>query len=153
MQFEGSGRFLGEDRTRKLFRSFGGGQPLSHPKCYGGGMKRKSKPVFLNRIPDGLDPKLFPPERLFYWLTRPRNPVLASETPIVNMFIEGMLKGDPVPFIYMGGSIPGAPRSVHVSLVFQHEPKGRIYITGYCPERSANRTFALNMIMVIHAWN
>ena len=56
-------------------------------------------------------------------------------------------------FIYVGGSKPGSPRTVNVSLVFQHEPEGRIYVSGYCRERAANRVFALDLIMVIHAWN
>jgi hypothetical protein len=101
----------------------------------------------------GLDPKLFPPERLFYWLARPRNPVLSSDDPLAMMFIESMLAGKPVEFIYVGGSKPGSPRKVIVSLVFQHEPEGRIYVAGYCPERAANRVFALDLVMVIHAWN
>ena len=101
----------------------------------------------------GLDPKLFPPEQLFYWLARPRNPVLASDDPMARMFIEGMLKGEAVEFIYLGGSTPGSLRKVSISLVFQHEPEGRIYVSGYCPERSANRVFARDLIMVVHAWN
>jgi hypothetical protein len=48
---------------------------------------------------------------------------------------------------------PGSPRRVNVSLVFQHEPHGRVYVPGYCPERSAHRVFALDLIMMIHAWN
>jgi len=112
---------------------------------------RNCSPSDLIRI--GLDPKLFPPERLFRWLVRPRNPVLATEDPLANTFIEAMLKNEPVEFIYVGGSKPGSPRKVNVSLVFQHEPEGRIYVAGYCPERSANRVFALDLIMVIHARN
>ena len=101
----------------------------------------------------GLDPKLFPPERLFYWLIKPRNPVLASENPLTKMFIEGMLTGEPVDFIYVGGSKPGSRRKVNVSLVFQHEPDGRVYVAGYCEEREANRVFALDLVMVLSAWN
>jgi hypothetical protein len=101
----------------------------------------------------GLDPKILPPERLFYWLIKPRNPVLASNDPLARMFIEGMLKNESVEFIYIGGSKPGSPRRVNVSLVFQHEPEGRIYVAGYCPERGANRVFALDLIMVLCAWN
>ncbi len=71
-----------------------------------------------------MDPKLFPPETLFYWLTLPHNPVFASEDPLTRMLIEAMLKNEPVEFIYVGGSKPGSPRRVNVSLVFQHEPAG-----------------------------
>ena len=99
----------------------------------------------------GLNTKLFPPETLFYWMALPRNPVLASHDPLARMFIEGMLTGELVEFIYIGGSKPGSPRRVNVSLVFQHQPEGRIYVSGYCPERAANRVFALDLIMVIHA--
>ena len=101
----------------------------------------------------GLDPKLFPNEKLFYWTARPRNPILACNDDLANMFIEAMVTGEPVKFIYFGGSTPGATRSVKVFLVFQHDPEGRVYVSGYCPERSANRVFSLDLIMVIHAWN
>jgi predicted DNA-binding transcriptional regulator YafY len=104
-------------------------------------------------LKSGLDPKLFPSEKLFYWLAQARNPILASDDPLTNMFIEAMLTGEPVEFIYVGGSKPGCPRKVNVSLVFHHESGGRIYVAGYCPERSSNRVFALDLIMVIHARN
>ena len=72
---------------------------------------------------------------------------------LATMFIEAMVTGEPVQFIYCGGSKPGTTRSVKVALVFQHEPKGRVYVSGYCPERSANRVFSLDLIMVIYGWN
>ncbi|MGO8699594.1 MAG: hypothetical protein ACLQVY_17985 [Limisphaerales bacterium] len=46
-----------------------------------------------------------------------------------------MLKNEPVEFA-------GSPRRVNVSLMFQHEPEGRIYVSGFCRERAAIRTFA-----------
>jgi len=104
-------------------------------------------------IGPGLDPKQFPPEKLFYWLARPRNPVLASDDPLARMFIQAMLRNEPVEFIYVGGSKPGSYRRVNVALVFQHEPEGRIYVTGYCRERAAIRVFALDLVMVVHTWN
>ncbi len=104
-------------------------------------------------IPIGLDPKLFPSERLFYWLTKPRNPVLASSDPLTLMFIQAWLTTEPVEFIYLGGSKPGSSRKIQVSLVFQHEEEGRIYVTGYCADRKANRVFAMDLIMTIYAWN
>jgi len=57
------------------------------------------------------------------------------------------------PFHVHGRNEAGTTRSVNVSLVFQHEPARRIYVSGYCPERTANRVFALDLIMAIHAWN
>jgi predicted DNA-binding transcriptional regulator YafY len=42
---------------------------------------------------------------------------------------------------------------VNVSLVFQLEEEGRIYVAGYCREREANRVFALDLVMVVHVWN
>ena len=129
------------------------GQPLSNRRCQTQGMKYKRKIMRPDLIQPGIDPKLFPSEKLFYWLSRPRNPLLACNDPLANMFIEGMLTGEPVEFIYVSGSKPGCPRSVNVSLVFQHEPEGRIYVAGYCPERSANRVFALDLIMVVHTRN
>jgi predicted DNA-binding transcriptional regulator YafY len=112
----------------------------------------------IRRISDGsLSPKLkpsqFPNERLFSWLLQARLPVLASEDPLVTMFIQGMLTGERVDFIYVGGSQPGLPRAISVSFVFQHSEHGRIYIAGYCHLRSANRVFALDLAMVIHSWN
>ena len=72
----------------------------------------------------GLAGKLLLSESLFYCLIQPRNPVLASNGPLARMFIEGMLTGEPVEFIYIGGSKPGSPRSVSGSLVFHHEAEG-----------------------------
>jgi len=113
--------------------------------CHAVGMNNK-------RSFPGLNPKLFQSERLLDWLARPRTPVLVCSDDLANRFIEAMLTGEPVDFVYIGGSQSGSPRSVKVSLVFQHEPAGRVYISGYCPERSANRVFALDLIMVIGAW-
>jgi predicted DNA-binding transcriptional regulator YafY len=64
-----------------------------------------------------------------------------------------MMTGESVQFVYVGGSEPGMTRSVKVSLVFQHEPQGRVYVSGYCPEREANRVFCLDLIMVVEVWN
>jgi|SRR5581483_1352886 len=125
---------------------------MSQSLCYSPGMKTK-RTIPAALIGPNLDPKSFPKQRLFEWIAQPRNPVLSSNDPLLKMFIRGMLAGKKVDFIYVGGSTPGLPRSVHVSLVFQHEPHGRVYIAGYCPERAANRVYALDLIMVIHAWN
>ena len=113
-------------------------------------MKYKQNISRPDLIKSGLHPKLFPSGKLFLWLPRPRHPVLACNDDLANMFIEAMLTGSPVKFIYTAGSKPGAARSVIVSLVFQHDPEGRLYVSGYCPERSANRVFALDLIVVIH---
>jgi predicted DNA-binding transcriptional regulator YafY len=69
------------------------------------------------------------------------------------MFIRAMVMGEAVQFVYFGGSEPGRTRSVKVSFVFQHSPEGRVYVSGYCPEREANRVFSLDLIMVVYGWN
>lgn len=129
------------------------GQHLSNRPCYGLCMKRQSMILGSKQTAAGFDPALFPSEKLFYWLARPRNPVLVSNEPLTMMFIEAMLTGESVEFTYIGASKARIYRRVNVSLVFQHEPEGRTYISGYCPERSANRVFALDLIMGIHARN
>jgi hypothetical protein len=131
------------------------GQPLSNRARYARGhMKNIRKNSLLRHLlQPGLDPQFFPNEKLLYWTARPRNPMLACHDDLANMFIQAMLTGEAVEFIYCGGSKPGATRTVKVSLVFQHEPAGRVYVSGYCPERSANRVFSLDLIMVIHARN
>jgi hypothetical protein len=116
-------------------------------------MKNRQYYLLRHLLEPGLDPKLFPNEKLFYWNARPRHPVLACPDNLANMFIRAMITGELVKFIYVGGSRPGATRSIKVSLVFQHDPEGRVYVAGYCPERAANRVFSLDLIMVIHAWN
>ncbi|MGP8202109.1 MAG: hypothetical protein ACLQU4_21690 [Limisphaerales bacterium] len=116
-------------------------------------MKNIRNTLLRHLLKPGLDPKLFPSEKLLYWIARPRNPVLACNDDLTNMFIEAMVTGEAVEFVYFGGSKPGTTRSLKVSLVFQHEPEGRVYVSGYCPERSGNRVFSLDLIMVIHAWN
>jgi predicted DNA-binding transcriptional regulator YafY len=104
-------------------------------------------------IKNGLDPEVLPGDELLHWLTQARHPVLACPDKLATLFIEAMLTGESVEFIYIGGTTPGNLRTVKVSLVFQHEPKGRIYVSGFCLGRSAHRVFALDLIMVIHAWN
>ena len=104
-------------------------------------------------LQSGLDPKFYPSEKLFYWLAQVRHPIMASEDAMTRMFIEAMLTGEPVDFIYVGGSKPGSARTVNVSLVFHHESASRIYVAGYCPERACNRVFALDLIMVVHSRN
>jgi hypothetical protein len=126
---------------------------LSNPRCYAGGMKNIRNSSCCDLIVADLNPKLFLRGTLFYWLVRPRHPILASDDPLARLFIQAMLMGEPVEFIYIGGSKPGSARKIHVSLVFQHELKGRIYVSGYCFERAAHRVFALDLIMVIHAGN
>jgi hypothetical protein len=96
----------------------------------------------------GIDPKLFPRERLFYWLVQPRIPVVASDNPLVTLFIRGMLSGEKVTFVYAGGSMPGAPRTINVSLVFRHPTESGIYIAGYCHSRAANRIFRIDLAMI-----
>jgi hypothetical protein len=115
-------------------------------------MKTNTRQSSLFLKPD-FDPKQFPPERLFYWLAQPRHPVFASPDPMTKMFIEAMFQSKTTQFIYCGGSTPGLSRSIDVSLVFQHEAEGRIYVAGFCHSRQSNRIFALDMIMVIHAKN
>jgi hypothetical protein len=111
-------------------------------------MKNRRNLLLRHLLKPSLDPQEFPSEKLFYWIARPRNLVLACNDDQANMFIQAMETGEAVQFVYLGESEPGRTRSVKVSLVFQHEPEGRVYVSGYCPERSANRVFSL-LIMVI----
>jgi hypothetical protein len=85
---------------------------------------------------------------LHYWLVQARIPIVASNDPLVAHFIEGMLTGEKVTFVYVGGSMPGAPRTISVSLVFRHKTTGGIYIAGYCHARAANRVFRTDLAMV-----
>ena len=100
-----------------------------------------------------VDPQEFSSTQLYEWLSRPRIPVLKSNDPLTRVFIESMVTENSAQFIYVGGSKPGSARSIRVSLVFQHEVGGRIYIAGYCEERRSNRIFALDLSMIIHAWS
>jgi hypothetical protein len=64
------------------------------------------------------------------------------------MFIEGMLNNKPVDFIYIGGSKPGSPRTVNVSLVFQLEEEGRVYVAGYCKNGGlTNRRWRSSLVL------
>lgn len=101
----------------------------------------------------GLHPSKFQSEALLFWTARPRNPLLECHDDLATMFIEAMVTGEAVQFIYCGSSEPGAVRSLKIALVFQHDLKGRVYVSGYCPERGANRVFSLDLTMVVHVWN
>jgi len=85
---------------------------------------------------------------LHYWLVQPRIPIVASNDPLVAHFIQGMFTGEQITFVYVGGSRPGAPRTISVSLVFRHKTTGGIYIAGYCHDRAANRVFRTDLAMV-----
>jgi hypothetical protein len=69
------------------------------------------------------------------------------------MFIQSMVTGEQVDLMYVEGSTPGLPRKINLSLVFQHQTEGGIYVAGYCHSRAANRIFRIDLAMVIHAWN
>lgn len=101
----------------------------------------------------GLDPKLFPSEKLFDWLIQARHPIWASDEPLIRMFLKGVITGEACRFIYMGGSTPGKERVIRPSMVFCHRKEGRIYIAGFCSDRHANRVFAADLILGAHAWN
>jgi hypothetical protein len=110
----------------------------------------KSEPKLLGPalVKSGLYAKLFRREKLIQWLGQPRIPVVASDDPLVTLFVRGMLTGEKITFVYVGGSVPGAPRTISVSLVFRHETTGGIYIAGYCHSRAANRVFRIDLAMV-----
>ena len=43
-------------------------------------------------------------ESLHFWTARPRNPVLACNDDLANLFIEAMVTGEAVKFVYVGQS-------------------------------------------------
>jgi len=53
-----------------------------------GQMKDKQNSMLRHLCEPGLDPQHFPNEKLFYWTVRPRNPVLACNDDLANMFIQ-----------------------------------------------------------------
>jgi predicted DNA-binding transcriptional regulator YafY len=116
-------------------------------------MNDKNPPIQSAMVQSRRGLKILSPELLFHWLMRPRHPVFASSDSLAKSLIAAWLKGHPADIIYLSGSTPGLPRTVEVSLVFQHEPAGRIYIQGYCTLRRANRIFALDRIMYMPTRN
>jgi predicted DNA-binding transcriptional regulator YafY len=57
------------------------------------------------------------------------------------MCIDAMIKAEEIEIIYIGGSTPGTPRKISVSLVFQTQTDGGVYVAGFCRDRGANRIF------------
>src|SRR5580693_218369 len=96
------------------------GRHLCGPRCDTFGMKT-NRWIEKTLIVPETNPKLLPPERLFYWLAMPGNPVFASPNPFIKMLIEAILAGKQAEFFYMGGSTPGLAWMITPSLVFQHD--------------------------------
>lgn len=120
-------------------------QPMSNPKPYPPEMNLNSDRS--SSVAAVLNPHELPAEKLFYWMMSAKNPVLASDDPIVRMFLAAAIKGERVNFFYLAGSEPGKLRTVSPASVFQHDPEGVIYVAGYCHQRQANRVFRLDRVL------
>lgn len=124
---------------------------MSHPFRYAGNMKNER--LIGGWVAPKFDPKKLPPEFLLRWRAAPRFPVLFSDDPLVSICLTSIRTAEEIELIYMGGSTPGKPRRISVSLVFQTQTEGGIYVAGFCHYRKANRIFRVDRAMVIHARN
>ena len=70
-------------------------------------MKNIRNSLLRHLMKPGLLPSKFLPESLFYWTAQPRNPVLACNDDLATMFIQAMITGELVKFVYVGGSGAG----------------------------------------------
>ena len=124
---------------------------MSYPSCYVGSMKNER--LTGGWVAPKFDPKKLPTELLLRWRAAPRFPVLFSDDPLVSICLASIRMAQEIELIYIGGSTPGKPRRISVSLVFQTQTEGGIYVAGFCHDRKANRIFRVDRAMVIHAKN
>jgi hypothetical protein len=112
-------------------------------------MKTSKDPARL--LFQGPDPSKVPNQKLWWWNIRPRNTYLSGHDEMAEMFIRGILTGEEIRFVYFGSEL--GLTSIKPFLVFQDHQDGRVWVSGWCPERGANRAFALDLIRQVGVWN
>ncbi len=73
-----------------------------------------------------------------------RFPVVESDDPTERLLIRALRLGEPVDFVYYGGSEPGGRRQVHPVMLFRVAEYPGTYLTGFCERRKATRTFRVD---------
>jgi hypothetical protein len=81
------------------------------------------------------------------WKSATRTPLRFSSNPDVQGMIKAVEGGDILKFYYFGGSSPRSGRVVSPAAIYSVEGfDGQIYLTGYCHERQATRTFRIDLM-------
>ncbi len=83
-----------------------------------------------------------------FWKKAPRYPCYDVLDRRSAYLLLAILNQEPVRFIYQSGSQPGTSRSLIPAEIFciDHSSSGPRYVTGWCPERSAHRTYRLDLM-------
>lgn len=98
------------------------------------------KPV----VQDKLQPAK--PEGLVHWLNAPRFPQWHPAHPLARIFAMAARNNHPMTFRYHGGSTPGAKRTVYPAEVFTVGWGDALYVSGWCMDKQAHRTFRIDRI-------
>lgn len=86
---------------------------------------------------------------LLKWQAGARYPVVNSDDPTERQLIRALRLGEPVDFVYYGGSEPGERRQVHPVMLFRVAEYPGTYLTGFCERRKAVRTFRVDRIRMV----
>jgi len=80
-------------------------------------------------------------DALSRWRAAARRPMVEGEGAELRLLAEAVRRGLRVRFCYLGGSEFGARREVSPGMLYTVEGFDGVYLSGYCQERGAERTF------------
>ena len=93
-------------------------------------------------------PVFQPTKGLEGWRRSARRPILASEKTTLQPWLQAIRDGQAVTFRYDSGSQPGARRTVTPALLYTVDGFPEVYVSGYCHQRRAERSFAVARAVV-----
>ncbi len=84
------------------------------------------------------------------WLAKPRLPEWrAAGDATADAILTSLERGRGMLVRYWGGTTPGETRRISPGLVFRLEEGGPLYVSAYCHERGATRTFRLGRLELL----
>ena len=87
--------------------------------------------------------------QLDHWMNAPRFPVWEPECPLALIFVLAIHNNYPCTFLYHGGSMPGAKRTVYPAQVFTVGRSDSLYLAGWCMNTEAHRVFRIDRIEIL----
>ena len=76
----------------------------------------------------------------------PVHPVRESDEPIAAAFLQALVREEPLPLYYQGGTSPGMLRRFKPHSLYRLIPGGPVYAMGECGARQATRVFRLDRV-------
>ena len=83
------------------------------------------------------------------WKKEPRFPQWHPESFKAKVLVAAIRNNHPITFCYHGGSTPGAKRTIHPAEVFTVGRGDDLYVSGWCMNQQAHRTFRMDRIELL----